>query len=1031
MLLPPLPNFHNLLDNLTFNRRENALVEFKASHRPRPEDSSSKDECLWHVVRAVVAMANSVGGCILLGVDDDGNPVPPERGCDPDGVWKHRDEGHQLRAPLIKELFKNRYDFRDEDTGNSVRIEDKNLERNLKRVCPPESFLPCYDNAGSRVMALLVTPVPPGEPPILVQETIHSAKYPDRYSEETICIFRDEAAATTDSIVVQRREWVQKPDTKPDKKRTDDGSGESRLRVFSLSRRPYRRELWEIYKLGKLPPFALIPDVNREFVGRKKELDDLRQLLLSDGRSVVIHGEGGSGKTELAIKFANDCIAAFSGGVVFLDAERISSWRDVMISLFEAPLSAIKDIKSSWNIDWKSGIKDESDDARKRRLNDNADRALTALGETSSNRNILLVLDNVDGRKCRFLTEAEINAAFGRNGRGCPQLRILATARGVEELRLGTNARVALYPERRDEPLPLLDPESARTLLLGHRENVSEEEKRLADDIARVLECHPWSLEIASGQLADPALSLRAFLRRIREDVLRNESDARTVRNNPESHIALLKPTLDSLHDNERRLARIVSMFPADGVELFVLRRVWTDYMGIPVEIDDRDSFRAAVERLARFHVVSIDRMNETVRMHRFTRRVLQEDMGDEKQAESDKVSDFLAAWLGFTPFDHERLRQFAENSLLGQSLLKEADKLQKANDARARGMTQLCQQDAESAFIQSQLYYPTDDAPPLEWAQFLEYDEDWVFGRDHKGGKKAFDPVFQKGMEQVFNRLKTKFRRPHWCYAYLNLVSGSRYLNAMLGPKSGYWNFFDYLIAVSNGSYSHEYSLPRGTLTPNEWFAASRIGTSRIVFERLGEEVRNDPGYLSDWTSSDFSKLTGPNWKQFLVGITTPEALGRTTVPVDWNKLGTEEWLWLLNLLPISRWEPVFSNKFGWNRLVCELCKTERQDGLIHLLNYHLEDYGDKFDWTNLPVPSSAQHAEGSDWSGEWADVLSAHPELSDRITPQYLGASFWVIYSGFNPDLIKDLLEVRHPEWNPEVEKILKLALPESDNQ
>ena len=131
------------------------------------------------------------------------------------------------------------------------------------------------------------------------------------------------------------------------------------------------------------------------------------------------------------------------------------------------------------------------------------------------------------------------------------------------------------------------------------------------------------------------------------------------------------------------------------------------------------------------------------------------------------------------------------------------------------------------------------------------------------------------------------------------------------------------------------------------------------------------------------------------------------------------------------SKWEPAFSDKFGWNRLVRELCKTERQDGLIHFLNYHLEDYGDKFDWANLPVPTSAQCAGGSDWSGEWADVLSAHPELSDRITPQHLGVSFWVIYSGYNPNLIKDLREVRHPEWRPEIEKILKLALPESDNQ
>ena len=1047
MLLPPMPNFHNLLDNLTFNRRENALVEFKASHRPGPKDASSKDECLWNVVKAVVAMANSVGGCILLGVDDDGNPVPPECGCDPDGVWKRRDEGHQLRAPLISELFKNRYDFRDEETGKSVRIEGKDLERNLKKVCPPECFLPCYDNAGSRVMAMLVTPVPPGEPPILVQKK-QFAEAPDPCNEETICFFRDEAAANTESIVVQRLEWVQKPNTRPDKKRTDDGTGDSQLRAFSLSRRPYRRELWEIYKLGKLPPFALIPDVNRGFVGRKKELDDIRRLLLSDKHSVVIHGEGGSGKTELAIKFAHDCIAAFSGGVVFLNAERVSSWRDVMIALFEESASDLQEIKTAWKIDWKPGSKDESTDERERRLKDNADRALTALGETSSNRKTLLILDNLDGRKCRFLTEAEINSVFGQGGRGCPQLRILATARGVDELRLGTNARVALYPERRDEPLPLLDPESARTLLLGYRENVSEEEKSLADDIAGVLEYHPWSLEIASGQLADPSLSLRAFLRRIRDDVLRNESDGRTIRNNPESHAALLAPTLDLLRGNERRLARIVSMFPADGVETFVLRRVWIDFMGIPSEIDDRDSFRAAIERLARFHVVSIDRMNETVRMHRFTQRVLQEDMGAEKQTEADKISDFLAAWLGFTPFGHDRLRRFAETSLLGRRLLEEVEQAESGN----------------------------------KWTPLRK-----AFGFvDGFWGYHPFkDAVEKEGIAGIARQ----FDRRHWVYAYV-LRDNDPEVEAFFAGSETKWNSIDRLVVLA--SVAGDYRLPFPTIpfSPREWICANRMNPSGGVFHRLGSLSRLDADQFDDWTSSDFAELTGKDWTDILLGLginepfeqrfetimtrteawdkflkqreAISEQLKKMRVSfsirksetelrnefedlcrdawendrkvwreklsgeIAWNKLDGLNWLMLLNASPL--WETLFSEHFGWSRMVDELCKAEKQGELVLLLKNHLEEYGDKFDWAKLPVPASAQSSGPSDWSGWWVETLDLHPEMSDRITPLYLGRSFWWYYSALslNRQLIEDLNN-RHPDWKPEIAEIYEQASSE----
>ena len=248
-------------------------------------------------------------------------------------------------------------------------------------------------------------------------------------------------------------------------------------------------------------------------------------------------------------------------------------------------------------------------------------------------------------------------------------------------------------------------------------------------------------------------------------------------------------------------------------------------------------------------------------------------------------------------------------------------------------------------------------------------------------------------------------------------------------------------------------------------------------VFQRLGSLSRSDAGRFDDWTSSDFAELTGKDWTDILLGLGINEPfeqrfetimtltyrwqefltqqLGEAGVPdaktevelkhqfeeqcrdawendrkvwheklsneIDWNKLDCFNWLMLLNASPL--WESLFPEHYGWSRLVDELCKAEKQGELIHLLKNHLEEYGDKFDWTNLPVPASAQSSGPSDWSGWWVETLDLHPEMSDRITPQYLGTPFWVIYSGFNPNLIKDLLEVRHPEWIPEVEKMLRL--------
>jgi hypothetical protein len=58
--------------------QETDWLEFKASCEPPVEGlspSETVDEYRWHVARAMVALANTHGGCLLIGVDDDGKPV--------------------------------------------------------------------------------------------------------------------------------------------------------------------------------------------------------------------------------------------------------------------------------------------------------------------------------------------------------------------------------------------------------------------------------------------------------------------------------------------------------------------------------------------------------------------------------------------------------------------------------------------------------------------------------------------------------------------------------------------------------------------------------------------------------------------------------------------------------------------------------------------------------------------------------------------------------------------------------------------
>ncbi len=53
-------------------KRENSAVEFKASFLPKTGSDDNPDACSWNVVSDVIAIANSAGGCILLGIDNAG-----------------------------------------------------------------------------------------------------------------------------------------------------------------------------------------------------------------------------------------------------------------------------------------------------------------------------------------------------------------------------------------------------------------------------------------------------------------------------------------------------------------------------------------------------------------------------------------------------------------------------------------------------------------------------------------------------------------------------------------------------------------------------------------------------------------------------------------------------------------------------------------------------------------------------------------------------------------------------------------------
>ena len=240
-----------------------------------------------------------------------------------------------------------------------------------------------------------------------------------------------------------------------------------------------------------------------------------------------------------------------------------------------------------------------------------------------------------------------------------------------------------------------------------------------------------------------------------------------------------LAEKLDSLDASERKLAWIASLLPPEGAEKFVLRHLWTDYLQTPAVSKGKETFDIALRKLVRLGVLSDDDTGERIRATPDDRRLLQADPDGTLPGEINLVSDFLAAWLGFTPFTHARLRDFAKTSLLGHELAKE---VRKFNQKRSERVRKLVGKPLDAAMAETGRFRPDGRHSPLIWAEFLERGDGIVF----PGGD---DPYFVRANLR-------RFLRRHWVYAFLNRGYGPM-VNALFNDVIDVWNFFDRLVAL------------------------------------------------------------------------------------------------------------------------------------------------------------------------------------------------------------------------------------------
>ena len=177
--------------------------------------------------------------------------------------------------------------------------------------------------------------------------------------------------------------------------------GECTLKDF-----PHPQQLYQLTAAdlpSEFPPLKTLESFNHNlptqltsFIGREKEIDELRKLI-ADHRLITLTGSGGAGKTRLALQVAADLLRQFSGGVWFVELAPLID-----------PALVVQTLLTIFKL---------REDPHAHRT------SLQILQDYLHPKSALLILDN-----CEHLIEACAQMSESLL-RACPQLKILASSR--------------------------------------------------------------------------------------------------------------------------------------------------------------------------------------------------------------------------------------------------------------------------------------------------------------------------------------------------------------------------------------------------------------------------------------------------------------------------------------------------------------------------------------------------------------------------------------------------------------------------
>ena len=276
-----------------------------------------------------------------------------------------------------------------------------------------------------------------------------------------------------------------------------------------------------------------LPASVTSFVGRERELADcFRQL--EGARWLTLSGMGGSGKTRLARKLAEQSLETFTDGVWFVDLTALKQSERVPESLADAA-----------GIQLEPGVP-----------------IMTALARAFSDRRVLVVLDN-----CEDVLEPVARLGSELLG-ACPGLKLLATSR--EPIGAGGEVVVAVAPlglpgdDAAPDPARLAGSESVR--LFVERAGAAKPGFALEQsnagaiaEICRRLDGIPLAIELAAARVR--MLSLDEIRNRLGDRFKLLTAGGRGAPGRHQTLRATLEWSADHLSDDERVLFARLGVF--------------------------------------------------------------------------------------------------------------------------------------------------------------------------------------------------------------------------------------------------------------------------------------------------------------------------------------------------------------------------------------------------------------------------------------------------------------------------------------